>query len=131
MRRTTTIWSARETTRRDTRLQAQRTAFKDLKASIPTGRVYYTQLSSNNATTVTSLQLGQHSLGLLLLDHVFNLLELVEEIQALRVQQRSAGLDGLSGNDVLDGQLDLFAIDRGLSSSSVVLLFDVKQYESR
>lgn len=56
-----------------------------------------------------------HSLQLCLrLRHSLNVLELVEEIQALRVQQRPAGLDILTRDDVFDRQLDLLAVDSDL-----------------
>lgn len=51
--------------------------------------------------------------------HVLNLLELVEELEALGVEQRAARLDRLARDDALDGQLDLFAVDgdlRGIAS---------------
>lgn len=46
--------------------------------------------------------------------HVLNLLELVEELEALGVEQRAARLDRLARDDALDRQLDLFAIDGDL-----------------
>jgi hypothetical protein len=54
---------------------------------------------------ILSLQLGRRGQELL------NVLEAVEEIEALGVEQGAAGLDGLARDDLLDGKLDLFAVD--------------------
>lgn len=48
------------------------------------------------------------------LNQVFNLLKPVKEIQTLRVQQRAARLDRLAADNLLDRELDLFAVDGGL-----------------
>ena len=44
-------------------------------------------------------------------DQFLHLGELVVELEALGVGQRAARLDGLPGDDLLDGELDLFEVD--------------------
>lgn len=68
-----------------------------------------------------SLQLG------LRLGQLLNLLEPVEEVETLRVQQRAARLDFLTGDDGLDWQFDLFAINSDLSTT----LANVGVYNAR
>ena len=58
--------------------------------------------------TRSKLQLG------LRLRQLFYILEPVKEVEALRVQKGSAGLDVPPRDNVLDGQLDLLAIHRDL-----------------